>query len=279
MLTVPPAINDCSTDDTHNHFKDLTQNSTHNIMYLNNTIRYGQAFNRYRAYNMCEDDDICILLDGDDWLKSKYVLTYLNKFMMMHDVDMTYGMFEVYLNNTLTPFAKPGDFPKGVIENCNFRSDSWRSCHLRTMKASLLKQIRPLDFLDDNNAFILCSTDMVESFACLELSNGRHKFNREIMMVYNKENSMIYESTSYYTDDNAVYKSRIQQNIRNLPKYKAQIQQKSIIVMRVDDPLFATNVDKYRKTLADTCDLFLYCNYELPNYINILNKYNEIVYI
>ena len=272
-------INDCSTDSTHNKFLALTGDYSDKITYLNNTKKYGQAFNRYRVYNMCADDEICIMLDGDDWLSSKYVLSYLNKFMLYYDVDMTYGSFDVYLNNKITQYNIPCDFSLNVIENCSYRSDIWRSCHLRTMKASLLKQIRPTDLFDECGESIICSTDMVESFACLELSKGRHKLNPEVCMIYNKENSMSFASTSHYSDRNKEKKVATQKYVRNLPTYKTDRCLNKVFVLDVDNPLFKQKLANYRKTRADADDLFVGREDEMGAYIDKLNRYKEVIYI
>ena len=272
-------INDFSTDSTHNKFLALTSDYSNKITYLNNTKKYGQAFNRYRAYNMCEDDEICIMLDGDDWLSSKYVLSYLNKFMLYYDVDMTYGKFEMYFKGKITPFNMPGDFSPGVIEKCNYRSDSWRSCHLRTMKASLLKQIRPTDLFDEDGEIIICSTDMVESFACLELSNGRHKINTEVTMVYNKDNSINFASTSHYSDTNKEKKVATQKYVRNLPKYTPGQSMNRVFVLDIDHPLFKEQLANYRKTRSDTDDLFVCRGDEMGAYIDKINRYKNVCYV
>ena len=272
-------INDCSTDSTHNKFLALTGDYSKKITYLNNTKKYGQAFNRYRAYNMCDDDEICIMLDGDDWLSSKYVLSYLNKFIQYYDVDMTYGRFEIYLNGKITSFNMPGDFSPSIIEKRNYRSDSWRSCHLRTMKASLLKQIRPTDLFDECSEPIICSTDMVESFACLELSNGRHKLIPEVTMIYNKENSIIFTSTSHYSDTNKEKKTATQKYVRNLPKYNTGRSMDRVFVLDIDHPLFKEQLANYRKTRSDTDDLFVCRGDEMRAYIDKINRYKDVCYM
>ena len=70
-------VNDNSTDNTHEKYNELTKTIYNKSNYIHNSKKYGQAFNRYRAYNMCEDYEYCIMLDGDDWLANKYVLQYL----------------------------------------------------------------------------------------------------------------------------------------------------------------------------------------------------------
>ena len=32
-----------------------------------------QAYSRYIAFKLCDDDEICCLLDGDDWLYDENV--------------------------------------------------------------------------------------------------------------------------------------------------------------------------------------------------------------
>ena len=76
------------------------------FMYIHNDIKYGQAFNRYRAYNMCDDNEYCIMLDGDDWLPHNYVLRYLSIFIKMYDIDLTYGKFEWFLDNKIEKYNK-----------------------------------------------------------------------------------------------------------------------------------------------------------------------------
>ena len=89
-------INDCSTDKTHEKFEELTENYKEKITYINNKEKLSQGFNRYRAYNMCHDEDYCVLLDGDDWLANNYVLKYLTTFISHHNVEMTYGNFKYF---------------------------------------------------------------------------------------------------------------------------------------------------------------------------------------
>jgi glycosyltransferase involved in cell wall biosynthesis len=272
-------VNDNSTDNTKSLFQQLSAPHQNKITYLDIGKKYGQAFNRYRCYNMCDDDEICIMLDGDDWLPHNYVLAYLNKFMVYYKLDVTYGRFEVSLNDKLTPFNMPGDYSMSVIESGKYRSDAWRATHLRVMKAEYLKRIRPTDFLDEEGDFIICTTDMVESFACLEQCNGKHKMCSEITMVYNKDNSLLFKETSHYSDVNKDKKIHTQAYVRSLPSYKNEKKKKKVVVVDVNDPLFKTHINSYRKTFQKECDLFIYASDELPYYMKKLNTYDDIMYI
>jgi len=272
-------INDSSTDSTHQMFTKLSAGYQDKITYVNNNTKLGQAFNRYRAYNMCDDNEICVMLDGDDWLATKYVLAYINKFMVYHDVDVTYGKFDIYLNGKNSSFTMPCDYPQSIIDNGKYRSNAWRACHLRVMKAEYLKRVRPTDFLDENGDFIICTTDMVESFACLEQCNGRHKLCPETTMIYNKENSMQFVETSHYSNVNNDKKALTQKNVRNLPSYRNMIQKEKIVVIDVNNPLYKAQIDTYRTQMQTYSELFLCITDELPLYMNTLNKFKQIFYL
>ena len=112
---------------------------------------------------------------------------------------LIYGGFNWFLDNKIQNYNFPKDYSEEVINNKSYRKDSWRGMHLRVIKAQHLKFINAMDFIQDNGDFIICCTDLVESFASLELCKGRHKMTDEILMIYNKDNSVAY-TTSYYND-------------------------------------------------------------------------------
>jgi len=266
-------INDNSNDKTDELFHKLTENHKDKILYIKNDIKYGQAFNRYIAYNMCDDDEYCVMLDGDDWLRGEYVLDYLNSFMNMHNVDITYGRFREFINNKNIPASWVlVDYPNHVIKNKSYRQDEWRCVHLRVLKTEYLKQINPLDFIMDNNEFITCSTDMVESFACLELCNGKHKKVEECLMVYNKDNSGIYPESHY----NKLYKDRklaIQKKIRSITPYIKR-QNKDIVIIDVEQSNYKKAIQHYKDNYQQTHDLFLTRNSLKHYFTEIFHSYN-----
>ena len=109
--------------------------------------------------------------------------------MKINDLDITYGLRYIYeegrINKDLTP-----DFNNYIIDNKLYRYSEWLCGHLRVMKAKYLKNIRINDFLDTSLNFFKCSTDMVESYCCLEQCEKRHKKLDEFVMIYNKDNSI-----------------------------------------------------------------------------------------
>ena len=273
-------INDCSTDSTHDKFQELTEKYSDKITYIQNNVKYGQAYNRYSAYNMCDDDEFCIMLDGDDWLASKYVLSYLNVFIHDQNVDMTYGTCVQYVNGKEEDLTwVPEDYSQDVINNKSYRKDKWRAMHLRVMKAKYLKQISPLDFIMDNNEFIVCTTDMVESYPCLEMCKGRHKKINDILMVYNRDNSLMYPTSFYHKNSKQNLKDVILKKVLSISPYQNVIQNKKVVIVDIENQHYKDMIQHYKDSFVRTTDLFLVRNSLLHHYVNKLNKYDEILYI
>lgn len=271
-------INDNSTDNTHEKYNELTKTIFNKSNYIHNSKKYGQAFNRYRAYNMCEDYEYCIMLDGDDWLANKYVLQYLSVFIQLYDLDLTYGKFDWFMDNKVQIFNFPEEYSKKTIANIKYRKDSWKAMHLRVIKAQHLKFISPLDFIQDNGDFIICCTDLVESFAALELCKGRHKITDEKLMIYNKDNSLNY-TTSHYSDVDKELKQNIQKRIRSREPYLSNIRKNTVIIIDIEDKNYNTMIEKYKKEFIHKADLFLVISNEIHFYINKLNSYENIQYL
>ena len=276
-------INDCSTDKTHEKFEELTENYKDKITYIHNKENYGQAFNRYRAYNMCNDDDFCVLLDGDDWLANNYVLQYLTTFIPFHNVEITYGNFKYFENGVVDNTLRcPGDYSEETKKQKNYRKDKWRAMHLRVMKASLLKQICVLDYMNDKFGFQNCATDLVESYACLELSDGKHKHVPECLMIYNKSNSELYDNSYYNQQKSSTEKRKrkgIVNRVLNIPPYQNKIKSENIVVIDIEKSDYTTLLKRYKNELKSKMDLLLVKGSEIHFYVEKLNAYKEIIYL
>jgi hypothetical protein len=150
--------------------------------------------------------------------------------------------------------------------------------HLRVMKASYLKQINALDFIMNDNSFIISSTDLVESFACMELSDGNHKKIEDILMIYNRDNSILYPS-SYYNKEHKQLKEKIRKKIENTPPYQNKIKNTKVAIIDIEDNNYKELLTYYKNNLRRTSDLFLVRNSLLHHYVDKLKKYDSISYI
>jgi len=210
--------NDMSTDNTLEILNKLIKeyNLHKRITIYNNSTKLYQGLSRYQMYmnENIEDEDIIILLDGDDFLYNSYVLNKLNDLYNKKEVLMTYGKFIYWTKeNGFESIGSIKSFPNEIIKNKKYRQYPFISQHLRTMKKKLIKDINKNNFYDWNNDIIKCCTDLIESFHCLEKTN-KHMNSEEILLIYNKTNSIKYEN-SHYRKENVEYKKKIEKYIRN----------------------------------------------------------------
>jgi glycosyltransferase involved in cell wall biosynthesis len=187
-------IDDCSTDKTG----ELVQNfiNKHQIQkkvtLIHNKQRKGHLYNQYHAIQSCDNDEIIVIVDGDDWLANNNVLNYLNDIYQDQNIWMTYGQFEYST-------GKRGFCSNLVISSNNENSirshqTPWIVSHLRTFYAGLYKKIHKKDLLY-NNKFLPCCADLATMIPMLEMAGNRFKFINEILYVYNQANSLNFFKT------------------------------------------------------------------------------------
>lgn len=186
-------INDASTDQTLDkiiHFiKDIPEKEQHKkdkFRVLDRDKNVGALENIVCGINLiCEDDeDIIVLLDGDDWLASSDVLTYLNQ-IYQNEIWLTYGQ---YISSTY----KTVGMNKNLTMNTNEYRDGkeyWCTSHLRTFKYKIWKQIKNEDLRDNNGNYYSMAWDLAIMYPLIEMSgNQRIKFIEKILYVYNDSN-------------------------------------------------------------------------------------------
>lgn len=274
-------INDCSTDRTLEKYVKLLVNHEHKFTLINNTKEYGQAYNRYMGYHLCNDDEYCILLDGDDWLADEYVIEYLTQFIVKHDVDVTYRNYDVYKNGKISKGYEEEDYTNEICEMKKYRNDIFRARHLRVIKAKYLKRINICDFLDQHYDFIECCTDLVETFASLEQCNKRHKKTSKSLMIYNVDNSRQYKTSEFNTDKIIKdYRDYIEKKVRSIKPYTFKTKKNSIVVINVENSDFKVNINKYLHEYHNTYDVLLWKFSDIQIfYDDISDMYDRIIYL
>jgi len=211
--------NDNSNDKTLEKVQNyIRENSLENkINIINSKIRNYQGYGRWLSYQQCDDDEICVFLDGDDWLADNFVLQKLNHLYLEKNYMVTYGGYNVFYKNKITKI-KTEEFPLDIIQKKAYRKYQWISFHLRTGIAKLFKSI-PLEHLQDKNGeYIKCVTDWAEMFWVLERCEGRHGINPFDSYIYNKDASIMNENSFYNRDkDEAwkIYRQELEDKYRN----------------------------------------------------------------
>ncbi|TET05920.1 glycosyltransferase family 2 protein [Candidatus Dependentiae bacterium] len=176
-------IDDYSSDKTYEFVKSYIEqhDQINRVTLIRNSTRRGAMANHFKAGHMCEDYEIIVDLDGDDWFKDEYVLQKLNKVYADPNVWMTYGQFEKY------PGGRQGfcrEFPTIIHEKNLYREYEWISSHLRSFYAWLFKRIRLKDCLY-RGMWLPVNCDKVIMFSLLEMARDHSKFIPDVLYVYN----------------------------------------------------------------------------------------------
>jgi len=181
-------IDDCSTDNTyHLVVEKMKQNDRkHPIDIIRNTENRGALANVYTAVHTCANEEIIVILDGDDAFQHPQVLTRINKAYQNDNVWMTYGQ---YIESTSQKIGKCAPISEAIIRKNAYREYPWVSSHVRTYYAWLFKSIKKESLMIEDKFFPVAS-DLATMFPMLEMAGGRFEFINEILYVYNTSNEL-----------------------------------------------------------------------------------------
>jgi len=223
-------INDCSTDKTAGIIKKEIVNDKR-FFFIDNKIKSCALENTIKGIHyICKnDEDIIVIVDGDDWLSSNDVLEYLNK-VYQEDIWTTWGQFKLLSTNQICKAGKENwckdidkEFKRKTMKRFYFS-------HLRTYKYFLFKAIKEEDLRDKNGNYYTTAGDVVISLPIIEMAGVKHRkcINR-IMYCYNNMSAL-----------NDMRKCPKQQvDIYNLIRYKPMYREyiKTETIKRTDDKM------------------------------------------
>lgn len=147
---------------------------------VRNTERRLALANIYYAVHDCDDHEIIVSLDGDDWFGSDDTLNIINKAYSSGDVWMTHGTMKEYPSGVVG-WSIP--IPDDIVTKNAFRDYRCPS-HLRTFYAWLFKKIELEDLLYDGEFFQM-TWDMAMMFPMIEMAAERHQFIKDVVYIYN----------------------------------------------------------------------------------------------
>ncbi len=150
---------------------------------IRNKKNMGGMYNTHLAVHTCEDHEIVLTIDGDDWLAHDEVFSTINDAYEDKNVWLTYGSFMRYPDGKV--FEWPS-FPPEIIAENAYRSYRWIASHLRTFYAGLFKKIRKEDLMHKGK-FIPSAWDLAMMFPMLEMAGGRIRSIQDVLYVYNRE--------------------------------------------------------------------------------------------
>ena len=173
---------DMSTDNTVSIVHETIKNDSRFILIENQSKLY-QPGNYDQIINSknIDDDEICVEVDGDDWLSDSNVFTRINEVYKDPNVWMTSGSFKYH--DGRDGFANP------PTQFTDIRKQTFTLSHLRTWKSWLWKKIKEVDLRDENGNYWNVAGDLAFMFPMFEMSGEEHyRFLPNINYIYNESN-------------------------------------------------------------------------------------------
>jgi len=211
------------------------------VTLIRNKKRLLAMANLYRAVHSCNNNEIILTLDGDDWFSHDQVFTLINEIYQDPNVWLTYGSYidwpepeahvlEHWMNN----FGGFGNraVPSHVIENNLFRSFIGCTGQLRTFYAWLFKQIKLEDLMYESD-FLPMTYDVGIMIPMHEMAQGKFKYVTEVVYIHNLDTPL----NDHKVD--AILQGNLETHIRNKPKYQKLNQPKTDFL------------EKFKKSKAD----------------------------
>jgi hypothetical protein len=133
-------------------------------------------------YNV-KDNDICVEVDGDDWLPDSNVFSRINSTYLDSSVWLANGSFKYH--DGRSGFSSPHSTFEDI------RNKPFTLSHIRTWKSFLWKNIKVDDLKNENGEYWDVAGDLAFMFPMVEMSGIDHyKFMPDVNYVYNEENPL-----------------------------------------------------------------------------------------
>lgn len=193
--------------------KYLTEHPEHKWMLICNTTRKYVPKNHIDCIRQSEpaNEDVIVLLDGDDRLYGDDVLSYLN-LVYQDDIWITWGSY-IFDHST-----QKGKASQPITEQEYQGPRWWRYSHLKTFRYFLFKGIKDEDLRDTTTGdYYTVAGDMALMFPMVEMAGVKHsKYIDKVLYIYNL--------FSPYNDEkvNKEKGHRCNAELRNRPRYPEQ---------------------------------------------------------
>lgn len=175
---------DLSTDNSAELVKEFIKDDPRFILVPDNDKKLYQAGNfdtTIRHNKNISDSDVCIEVDGDDWLPDNEVFSRIHKLYQDENVWIANGSF-------MYSTGHPG-FSSPQTDFQNIRRNQFTASHIRTWRAFLWRSINENDLKDEHGNYWQWSGDLCFMYPMLEMSGPEHyRFMPEINYIYNETN-------------------------------------------------------------------------------------------
>lgn len=176
-------LDDCSSDRTVEKLRDLSSEDNRVQIISNLERRYSMGNLWINLDGIVEDEDLVVIIDGDDWFFDENVLSKIvNKFQ--EGYEFIHGQFLEYPKMVIVDERGYSD---EVIRNNSFRTDRWRCSGIRAFKGALWRKIDKNQVMD-GDSFYEFTADQAYTYPLLENSKGKIYRFEEPIHVYNRMN-------------------------------------------------------------------------------------------
>jgi len=182
-------IDDASDDGSFDLASDLIFDhcQSGHVTSVRNEQKLGKLANIARAVESCTNEEIVLVLDGEDWLAHEWVLQRLNSYYSDPDLWMAFSQTREY------PFFQPAVCQiEPCLKDKKFRSDLVLSSQAFTFYAALFKKIHPSDFIFQGQYFP-AGEDLAYTIPMLEMASEHVHLIPEVLTISNKQNSCVPE--------------------------------------------------------------------------------------
>jgi glycosyltransferase involved in cell wall biosynthesis len=176
---------DLSTDNSVQLVEDLIKDDDRFVL-IKNTVKLYQPGNYdqvIRNNKLIDDNEVCVEIDGDDWLPDSKVLDRINATYQDDNTWIATGSFR-YSNGGIGFSSRQDNFN-------NLRSSTFTASHIRTWRAFLWRNIQIEDLKDQNGYYWKVAGDLAFMYPMLEMAGeNRYKFMLDVNYVYNESNPL-----------------------------------------------------------------------------------------
>jgi glycosyltransferase involved in cell wall biosynthesis len=247
-------VDDCSSDKNCEVIQQCIDkyNFSDRVTFIKNEQRRRKLFNLYRVLYECNDDEIVLMVDGDDWLVDTNVLSFFNNLYSNDNIWFTYGQYRnvpasqaIQWGHKEMGYCRP--VPKHIQQQQAYRYYSFIYMHPRTFRAWLFKLVKLEDLIADKiegfeGNFYPASNDVAMYFPMVEMAHRHIKFISDILYIRN-----LYSEIVGFKVDRKLQTTSARE-IRKKSCYQA---------------LFLPKKNRLAETKNAHVDVFLLCRYNL----------------